>query len=158
MMQEGKLNHVLSKSWIVGRSFIKEIKELAWWFGVITYVQLKTVCFRVMLYCYLMLKFGSSAMKTKKRMGLEVDVNQDFYVLLICAFPSQPSLTQELKTMPQSCADRKLSTRWAACACFIPRLVNFLLYWFHGRWLVAVSDRREQCREQDRGLQNAPLQ
>lgn len=64
-----------------------------------------------MLYCRLVLKFGSSAMKTKKGMYLEVDVNQGFYVLLMCAFPSQPSLTQELKTVPQSCVDQKLSTR-----------------------------------------------
>lgn len=64
-----------------------------------------------MLYCHLVLKFGSSAMKTNKGMDLEADLNQGFYVLLMCAFPSQPSLTRELKTMPQSCADQKLSTR-----------------------------------------------
>lgn len=146
-VQKGKLYHVLSRSSIMGGSFLKEIKELAWWSGVITYVQLAAVCFRAMLYCHLVLKFGSSAMKTKNGMGLEVDVNQDFYVLLSCAFPSQPSLTRELKTTPQSCADRELSTRWAACACCMLGLVNFLLHWFHGKWIIAVSDRRGQCRE-----------
>lgn len=50
-------------------------------------------------------------MKTNKRVVLEVVVNPDFDVLLSFAFSSQPSLIQELKTMPQSCADQKLSTR-----------------------------------------------
>lgn len=58
-----------------------------------------------------MFEFGPSTMKTKKRVILEVGVNQDFDVLLSFAFSSQPSLTQELKTMPQSCADRKLNIR-----------------------------------------------
>lgn len=70
-----------------------------------------TVGFRATLCCHLLPEFGSSSTKTKKRVFLEVDVNQDFDALLSFAFPSQPSLTQELKTTPQSCADRKLSTR-----------------------------------------------
>lgn len=70
-----------------------------------------TVGFRAALYCHLVLEVGSSTMKTKKTAVLGADVNQDFDVLLSFAFPSQPSLTQELKTTPQSCADRKLNTR-----------------------------------------------
>lgn len=147
MVQKGKQSHVLPKSSVTDGSFLKEIKESAWWFGVVTYVQVTTVCFRVMLCCHLVFKFGSSAIKTKKGMGLEGDVNQDFYALLTRAFSSQPSLTRELKTLPQSCADQELSTRWAACAWCMSRLVNFLLFWFCGKWLVAVSDRRGQCRE-----------
>lgn len=59
-----------------------------------------------------MLELGSSTTKEKKgKVFLEVGLNQDFDVLLSFAFPFQPSLTRELKTMPQSCADRKLSTR-----------------------------------------------
>lgn len=34
------------------------------------------------------------------------------YSVLSCFF--QPSQTQELKTMPQNCADQELNTRWAA--------------------------------------------
>lgn len=70
-----------------------------------------TVGLRATLYYHLVLELGSLTIKTKKKVVLEVGVNQDFDMLLSFAFPSQPSLTQELKTMPQSCADRKLSTR-----------------------------------------------
>lgn len=71
------------------------------------YVQLMTVAFKATLDCYLMLE-------TKDRAILEVDMSQhskDFVVLLSFVLPFQPSQTQELKTMPQSCAGRKLSTR-----------------------------------------------
>lgn len=75
------------------------------------YVQLMTVGFKATLYSHLMLVFGSSDTETKDRAVLEVDMSQDFVVLLSFVLPFQPSRTQELKTMPQSCAGRKLSTR-----------------------------------------------
>lgn len=121
-------------------------------------VQLTTVDFRATLYCHLVLEFEPSTMKTIKRVVLEVVVNPDFDVLLSFAFSSQPSLMQELKTMPQSCADQKLSTRWAACVCSVVRseyCQENVLCWFCGKWLISISDSRGQCRAYVRELQNA---